>query len=334
MTSSTMGLLINSSSGLYCPQADVYLDPWKPVKKAILSHGHADHARGGSASYLCTPTAAPVIRYRLGEINLETLPFGKEIFINGVSFSFHPAGHILGSAQIKVSSKGETVVFSGDYKTVNDGFSEAFEPVKCHTFITESTFGLPIYHWQNQEYVFEEIENWCLHNRNNGYLSIIYAYSLGKAQRILQGISNRLGPVYTHLTIEAVLKVMRNQGISLHKTIPVNADLSRADLMNGLIIAPPAAQHTNWLKKFEPIRHGVASGWMALRGARRRRNADKGFVLSDHADWEGLNEAIALTGAENVFVTHGYSDILSKWLQDKGLNAQPLETNFEGDEIL
>jgi putative mRNA 3-end processing factor len=328
------GLLVHTALGLFCPKADVYLDPWKPVKKAILSHGHADHARWGSSSYLCTPTAAPVIKYRLGDINLETLPFGEEKLINGVSFSFHPAGHILGSAQIKVSYKGEIVVFSGDYKTANDGFSEAFEPVKCHTFITESTFGLPVYHWQDQKWVFNEMEEWCKNNRNNGQLSILYGYSLGKAQRILQGLPESIGPIFTHSTIEAVLNVMRNQGVSLKNTIPVNEHLTRADLLSGVIIAPPAVQNSNWLKKFEPIRNGVVSGWMALRGARRRRNADKGFVLSDHADWEGLNEAISLTGAENVFVTHGYTDILSKWLIDKGLNAHPLETNFEGDEVL
>ncbi len=328
------GLLVHTTLGLYCPKADVYLDPWKPVKKAILSHGHADHARWGSSSYLCTPTAAPVIKYRLGDINLETLPFGEEKLINGVSFSFHPAGHIIGSAQIKVSYKGEIVVFSGDYKTANDGFSEAFEPVKCHTFITESTFGLPVYHWQDQKWVFNEMEEWCKNNRNNGQLSILYGYSLGKAQRILQGLPESIGPIFTHSTIEAVLNVMRNQGVSLKNTIPVNEHLTRADLLSGVIIAPPAVQNSNWLKKFEPIRNGVVSGWMALRGARRRRNADKGFVLSDHADWEGLNEAISLTGAENVFVTHGYTDILSKWLIDKGLNAHPLETNFEGDEVL
>ncbi|MFN5577894.1 MAG: ligase-associated DNA damage response exonuclease [Bacteroidota bacterium] len=328
------GLLVHTALGLYCPKADVYLDPWKPVKKAILSHGHADHARWGSSSYLCTPTAAPVIKYRLGDINLETLPFGEEKLINGVSFSFHPAGHILGSAQIKVSYKGEIVVFSGDYKTANDGFSEAFEPVKCHTFITESTFGLPVYHWQDQKWVFNEMEEWCKNNRNNGHFSILYGYSLGKAQRILQGLPESIGSIFTHSTIEAVLNVMRNQGVSLKNTIPVNEHLTRADLLSGVIIAPPAVQNSNWLKKFEPIRNGVVSGWMALRGARRRRNADKGFVLSDHADWEGLNEAISLTGAENVFVTHGYTDILSKWLIDKGLNAHPLETNFEGDEVL
>lgn len=328
------GLLVHTALGLYCPKADVYLDPWKPVKKAILSHGHADHARWGSSSYLCTPTAAPVIKYRLGEINLETLPFGEEKLINGVSFSFHPAGHILGSAQIKVSYKDEIVVFSGDYKTANDGFSEAFEPVKCHTFITESTFGLPVYHWQDQKWVFNEMEEWCKNNRNNDQLSILYGYSLGKAQRILQGLPESVGPIFTHSTIEAVLNVMRNQGVSLKNTIPVNEHLTRAELLSGVIIAPPAVQNSNWLKKFEPIRNGVVSGWMALRGARRRRNADKGFVLSDHADWEGLNEAISLTGAENVFVTHGYTDILSKWLIDKGLNAHPLETNFEGDEVL
>ena len=328
------GLLVHTGLGLYCPKADVYLDPWKPVKKAILSHGHADHARWGSSSYLCTPTAAPVIKYRLGDINLETLPFGEEKLINGVSFSFHPAGHILGSAQIKVSYKGEIVVFSGDYKTANDGFSEAFEPVKCHTFITESTFGLPVYHWQDQKWVFNEMEEWCKNNRNNHHLSILYGYSLGKAQRILQGLPESVGPIFTHSTIEAVLNVMRNQGVSLKNTIPVNEHITRADLLSGVIIAPPAVQNSNWLKKFEPIRNGVVSGWMALRGARRRRNADKGFVLSDHADWEGLNEAINLTGAENIFVTHGYTDILSKWLIDKGLNAYPLETNFEGDEVL
>lgn len=329
-----MGLLVNTPSGLYCPKADVYLDPWKPVPRAILSHGHADHARWGSANYLCTPSASPVIRHRLGDISLQTLEYGKEIDLNGVTLSFHPAGHVLGSAQIRVSYRGEVAVFSGDYKVVADGFCEPFEAVRCHTFITESTFGLPVYHWTPQEEVFLEIAAWQTANRREGRLSVLYAYSLGKAQRLLQGLPACSGPFYTHTQVETVLEVMRNQGITLRPTIPIRESTPRADLLKGIIIAPPAAQGANWMHRFEPMGHGMVSGWMSLRGMRRRRNADKGFVLSDHADWKGLNEAIGQTGADKILVTHGYAEILSAWLREKGLDAAPLETDFEGDETL
>ncbi len=329
----TNPLLTFTDKGIYCPKAGVYIDPWKPVEKALITHGHADHARRGHKSYLCSESAAPVIRVRLGpKIKLETIPYHNQININGVSFSFHPAGHIIGSAQIRVAWKDQIWVASGDYKTENDGISETFEPVPCSHFITESTFGLPVYRWQPQTVVFDEINKWWRHNQSQGKVSLITAYSLGKAQRILANIDNGIGRVFTHGAVEALNEVIRAQGFNLPETTLVDKEVKRSDLEGGLVIAPPAAIGTSWVKKLNPYSHGIASGWMTLRGARRRMAADRGFVLSDHADWEGLQQAIEATGAENIYVTHGYKSQFSNWLKEQGYHASTVETMYEGEQ--
>ena len=324
-----MPLLEFTNKGIYCAQADVYIDPWKKVKRALITHGHADHSRWGHSHYLCTKSARPVIRHRLGPINIETVDYGEMRTINGVKFSFHPAGHILGSAQIRAEYKGEVWVASGDYKIEDDGLAEAFEPVKCHGFITESTFGLPIYKWQPQEEVFEEINQWWWENREQGKVSIISAYSLGKAQRIIQNVDPEIGPIFTHGAVENINEVIRKQGVSLVETARVHSKIKKEEYRGGLVIAPPSATGGNWIRKFQPHSVAIASGWMNLRGTRRRRNADRGFVLSDHADWEGLNQAIKDTGCEKVVVTHGYTEVFAKWLREQGYEAYAEKTQFE-----
>ncbi|MEL7222254.1 MAG: ligase-associated DNA damage response exonuclease [Bacteroidota bacterium] len=331
--SHSQDLLQFTSKGIWCPQADVYIDPWRPVKKAMITHGHSDHSRYGHQAYLSTVTAAPAIKYRLGDIQLQTIDFGKKIIINGVEFSFHPAGHILGSAQIRVAYKGEVWVASGDYKLEDDGLAEAFEPVRCHTFITESTFGLPVYDWQPQAEVFAAINDWWRTNAVAGKVSFITGYSLGKAQRILQGLDPSIGRIYTHGAVENINEVMRAQGVALPDTIRVTKEIANKDYPGNLVLAPPSALNSSWMKKFKPVSIAIASGWMTLRGARRRRAAERGFVLSDHVDWKDLNKAVAATGAERVIVTHGYTAIYTKYLQEQGLQAQAAQTEFTGESI-
>ncbi len=326
-----MALLQFTDNGIYCPQADVYLDPWKPVNKALITHGHSDHARWGHQHYLCTEAAKPVIQYRLNPEHIQTVKFGEEVLMNGVTFSFHPAGHIIGSAQIRVEYKGEIAVFTGDYKLAPDGISETFEPVKCHTFITESTFGLPIYRWKQQQEVFEEINTWWRENQAEGKTSVIAAYSLGKAQRLLHNIDSSIGKIFTHGAVENVNNVIRNQGIVLPPTQVVTKDTVKKELEGALIVCPPSAVGSSWMRKFNPYSLAVASGWMALRGTRRRKGADRGFALSDHADWQELNTAVKETGAEKVFVTHGYTEVFSKWLREQGLDAHEVKTQYEGE---
>jgi putative mRNA 3-end processing factor len=326
-----MSLLEFRSEGIYCSAADVYIDPWKPVKNALITHGHADHSRWGHSYYLCTHAARPVIEYRLGNINVQSVDYGEEVTINGVKFSFHPAGHIIGSAQIRVAHKGEIWVASGDYKLQKDGISEEFESVRCHAFITESTFGLPIYKWQPQAEVMRDINDWWRKNKEEGKVSVIGSYALGKAQRLIQNLDLSIGSIYTHGAVENTNRVLRKQGIKLPPTTRITKELQKKEFPGNIVIATPSAMQSSWMRRFSPVSTALASGWMTLRGARRRRSADRGFVLSDHADWEGLNTAIKATGAERVFVTHGYTDIFSKWLRDEGYDAQVVETEYSGE---
>lgn len=325
-------LLQFTDKGIFCEKAGVHLDPWKPVDKAIISHGHSDHAYFGHKHYLSTTIAMPVIKHRLYlQDNIETLAYGEELNINGVNFSFHPAGHIPGSAQIRVEYKGEVWVFSGDYKLQNDGISTPFEPVRCHTFITESTFGLPVYKWKPQQDVFDDVNAWWRKNRSEGKNSVIAGYTLGKAQRVLKNVDPSIGKIFTHGAVDSVNEIMRKQGINIPDAPRVTDEIKKEDLAGALIICPPSAVGSPWIRRFLPYSLGVASGWMKLRGTRRRRGADRGFVLSDHADWNDLNKTVLDTGAEKVFVTHGYSEIFAQWLNSRGIQAEEVKTRFEGE---
>ncbi|MDB4061245.1 ligase-associated DNA damage response exonuclease [Vicingaceae bacterium] len=327
-----MGLLQFTEKGIYCKQAKVYIDPWKPVDYAIITHAHADHSRWGNKFYLSHHLSKPIIQHRLGQdISIESMEYGERRTINGVGFSFHPAGHIIGSSQVRVEYKGEVWVASGDYKLENDGFCTPFEPVKCDVFITECTFGLPVFKWKPQEQVFAEMNTWWQKNKFEGKATILAGYSLGKAQRILQGLDPSIGKIYTHGAIEKTNEIIRNMGVKLNETIYVESEIKKKDFEGSLIIAPPRSLGTSWQKKFPAYEVGMASGWMNVRGTRRRQSLDRGFVLSDHADWDGLNSAIKATDCEKVIVTHGYTNIFSKWLNDKGIETQAESTEFEGE---
>ncbi len=318
--------------GLYCPPAGIYIDPWKPVDKAVITHAHSDHARWGMKSYLAHHQSHNILKYRLGEnISLQTVGYGKSINVNGVKVSLHPAGHIPGSAQVRLAHRGKVAVVTGDYKIEADGLSAAFEPLSCDLFISECTFGLPIYKWEEQITVMDKINKWWAKNAAVGRCSVLFTYALGKAQRIHYHLDASTGPVYLHGAVWNTHKALALDGLNLPHAEKVTQDLSRSTFKNALIIAPPSAAGSPWMKKFRPYRTAICSGWMQVRGARRRRAADAGFVVSDHADWDGLNEAIMASGAEEVFLTHGFKDVFSRHLRGKGINAKVLETLFVGE---
>jgi len=263
----------------------------------------------------------------------QSIEYRKPLNINGIEVTFFPAGHITGSAQIRVANKNEVWVLSGDYKTEDDGLCTPYEPVKCSHFVTESTFGLPVFSWQSQSIVFEQINQWWQQNKAQNKCSVLGAYALGKAQRLLQGIDAGIGKIFTHGAIENVNEVLRNSGIILKETQQVTDEFTKKDYAGSLVLATPSALNSTWMKRFGPCSTAVASGWMQIRGTRRRRSVDRGFVLSDHCDWQQLNESVALTGAENIYVTHGYTEIFTKWLNEQGYNANVVQTQF-GDEAL
>ena len=326
-------LLRVNANGLYCEAGDFYVDPWCPVKSAVITHAHSDHARWGSASYLTSEAGAGVLRSRLGaDAQIETLAYGQTVTVNGVAVSLHPAGHILGSSQVRVEHRGEVWVVSGDYKVEVDRTCAAFEPVRCHTFITESTFGLPIYRWQPETQVAAEINTWWASNQEQGLSSVIFAYSLGKAQRVLAALNPELGPIYCHGAVQRLNAIYRDCGVALPDTAYASEAEKGTDWSRACILAPPSAAGSTWLRRFSPVSTAFASGWMRIRGARRRRALDRGFVLSDHADWPGLLSAIEATGAECVMVTHGYRAPLVRWLEEHGKQARALETRFEGEQ--
>ena len=322
------------TKGIYCPQADVYIDPWQPVNKALITHAHSDHARVGSNSYLCHLDSVPLLQLRLGaDIRVQGLAYKEKITINGVEISFHPAGHIIGSAQVRLAYKGEIWVVSGDYKLQHDGISVPFEPVNCHHFITESTFGLPVYHFPPPEQVHADINNWWQQNAEQGVNSVIIGYALGKAQRIIHHLDKNIGNIFVHGAVDNVNKILQAHGLFSGNPVRIMPEMNKKDINGAMIVAPPSAIGTSWMNRFQPYSLGICSGWMQLRGARRRRSADRGFILSDHCDWEQLNTAVAATGAEHVYVTHGYQAVFSRWLrEEKGLQAYEVETAYETEE--
>lgn len=327
-------LLTFHTHGIYCAAGDFYIDPWRKVDRAVVTHAHSDHARWGMGHYWVCADNVPLMRHRLGKgISITGVPYGQSIFINGVKVSFHPAGHIPGSAQVRLEYKGEVWVAAGDYKVEADGLSPAFEPVKCHTFITESTFGLPVYRWKPQAMIAKELNDWWLQLQQNGQVGILAGYSLGKIQRLLQLLDPSLGPIYTHGTVAAMNQVMESAGWPLHPTIPLSAAGPKENLKGAMVLCPPAALGSAWAKKLGDAEEAMASGWMGLRGIRRRNALDRGFVLSDHADWPSLLQAIAATEAERIYVTHGYTEVLARYLQDQGLDAYAAKTEFVGESM-
>ena len=328
-----MDLITLEPAGLFCPPGGFYVDPWRPVERAVITHAHGDHASFGHEHYLTSQAGEHVTRRRVGsEASIQTLAYGEPITVNGAKVSLHPAGHVLGSAQVRIEYGGEVWVVSGDYKLHPDSTCAPFEPVRCHTFITESTFGLPIYRWRDPIDIFVDLNRWWTENRDSGRASVVYAYALGKAQRIVANVDASIGRIYTHGAVEVLNEAYRASGVPLPQTHRVSETSRGHDFSGSLIVAPPSAQSTPWLRRFGDYFDAFASGWMQIRGVRRRRAVDRGFALSDHADWPSLLTAISATGAARVFVTHGYSDALVRWLCEHGIDAQALVTRFAGEE--
>jgi putative mRNA 3-end processing factor len=320
--------------GLYCEAGDFYIDPWLPVDRAVITHAHGDHARWGSHSYLGSREGERVLRTRLGpDARIQSVEYGESIDMHGVRVSLHPAGHVLGSAQVRVEHGGEVWVVSGDYKTEHDPTCMPFDVVRCHTFVTESTFGLPIYRWATQSSVFAEVRAWWRANREAGRASVLFGYALGKAQRLLAGLLGaEEGPILTHGAVERLCRDYRDSGVALPPTVHAIAAPRGRDTSGALVVAPPSALGTPWLKRFGAASTAFASGWMRIRGARRRRALDRGFVLSDHVDWPSLLETIEATGASSVWVTHGYREPVVRWLREHGVDASAVSSRWEGEE--
>ena len=326
-------LVVATPRGLYCPAGDFYIDPWRPVPRAVITHAHSDHARRGHGAYLAQAQGEGVLRARLGaDIRLQAVAYGEVVSINGVRVSLHPAGHVLGSAQVRLEHAGRVWVASGDYKLDPDPTCAPFEPVRCDVFITESTFGLPIYRWPSGEDLFTDMSAWWRANADAGRASVVYAYAFGKAQRVLAGVDASVGPLVCHGAVQVLNDAYRAAGVALPATHRVTDDgLAPADLRRALVVAPPSAAGTPWLRRFGDQADAFASGWMQVRGARRRRGVDRGFVLSDHADWPSLQRAIAATGAERVIVTHGSVPVMVRWLREQGLDAGAFATEYGGE---
>ena len=329
-----MTLLRLADRGLYCEAGDFYIDPWQPVERAVITHGHGDHARWGSERYLCSREGADVLRTRLGaSATIRAVEYGDPVDVNGVRVSLHPAGHILGSAQVRVEHRGEVWVASGDYKTQPDPTCTPFELVRCHTFITESTFGLPIYRWSPDADVFDAIRAWWRSNADHGRASVLFGYALGKAQRLLAGLAGTdIGPVYAHGAVERLNRDYRRAGVRLVATRHASEMPRGHDFAGSMIVAPPSAAGSTWLRRFGGLSTGFASGWMRVRGARRRRALDRGFVLSDHVDWPSLLATVEATGAERVWVTHGTREPLVRWLAERGIEARAVASQWKGEE--
>ena len=318
--------------GIYFAQGNFYIDPWLPVDYAIITHAHSDHARIGMKRYLCHELTAPILKLRLGQdIKVQTLDYNQTIEINSVKVSLHPAGHLIGSAQVRLEFQGKVTVVSGDYKIQDDGLSTPFEPVRCHEFISESTFGLPIYNWLPVDEINQNLGEWVANNKRNGNNSIIIGYALGKAQRIMKALES-YDDLYVHYAISRINAAFTESGISLpaYKTIDLN-DRPK-DMKGEIIIVPPSLFGSNILKNIPNAQTAICSGWMQVRGARRWRSADAGFAISDHADWPGLLTAVKETGAEKVYVTHGFKAEFARYLNEIGIEAEEITTAFGSEE--
>ena len=326
-------LVVLRPEGLYCPAGDFHIDPWRPVSRAVITHGHGDHARSGMGEYHCSTASVPILRWRLGEVILHAHDHGAPFTLGGVQVSLHPAGHVLGSVQVRIDDGEQVWVASGDYKRQPDPTCAPFEVVPCDTFITEATFALPIYRWPATPEVAADIIAWRHECAARGEAAVLLCYSLGKAQRVLAEL-HALGdaPAWLHGAIANGVEVYRQAGITLLDTEAVAEQGPRPDAAGRLVLAPPSAAGTPWMRRLGKHQLGFASGWMQLRGNRRRRNVDRGFIISDHADWPALLQTIEQTGARRVIATHGNTDALVPFLRERGVAAESFRTDFGAEE--
>jgi len=331
-------LLTETSSGLWCAAGRFHIDPWEPVERAVITHAHGDHARPGSGAYLCATPSSTLLRHRFGpDAVIESVPYGEVLAVGDVRLSFHPAGHVLGSAQIRIESSEGVWVVAGDYKRASDPTCVAFEPMRCDTFITESTFGLPIYRWDPTHTVVDDIAAWWSANREAGRTSVLFCYTIGKAQRLLaelMRVTDR--SVYVHGMMLAMIDAYRESGVAMLPVAPVierarGARSAVRSFAGELVLAPLSARGTPWMRRLGDVSDGFASGLMRVRGVRRQRGFDRGFVLSDHADWPALLQTVTETGATRVLTTHGHAEPLARYLGERGLQSGIIRTAWEGE---
>lgn len=339
-------LIVPDARGLCCPLGGFHIDPWRPVPLAVVTHAHGDHLRAGCNEYLCAAPGLGLLKKRLGEegVRARAVAYGERFRLGDVTVSLHPAGHVLGSAQVRVESGDVVWVASGDYKTQSDPTCGGLEVVPCDVFITESTFGLPIYRWRPPEEVAAEVHRWWMQNADAGRASVLFCYALGKAQRLLAELTRFTDQrVFTHGATELLTEIYRASNIHMVPTERLDSvrngstrsGRKRQDFAGELILAPPGAGGTPWMRRFGPgpkFETGFVSGWMRIRGMRRRRGYDRGFVMSDHADFDGLVKTIAQTGARRVLVTHGYKDVFARYLKENGIEAEVLATPYKGEQ--
>jgi putative mRNA 3-end processing factor len=328
-----MNLVLETDTGLYCPAGDFYIDPWRPVARAILTHAHGDHARAGSDHYTAAAPGVGILRHRLGSsANVEPVDYGASFTRGDAKISLHPAGHILGSAQVRIEVDGEVWVVTGDYKRAADPTCAAFEPVECDVLVSEATFALPCYRWPETHVVIDDLFRWWQSNAARGQASVVCCYALGKAQRVLAELTSFTEqPVYAHGAMLPLIGEYRKAGVQMLPTLAVPRERG-VDYSGALVIAPPSASGSPWMRRFGDASTAFCSGWMRVRGARRRRGYDRGFVLSDHADWPALLATIDDSRASRVLLTHGYSDALVRFLSERGMNAAALETAYGAEE--
>jgi putative mRNA 3-end processing factor len=326
-------MVTETPAGLYCKDGDFYIDPWQPVPRAVITHAHGDHARFGSNAYLCSTDCEPLLRRRFGpDAHIESRRYGESVALGSVRVSLHPAGHVRGAAQIRIEGSGGIVVVSGDYKRAEDRTSAPFEPVRCDTFVTESTFGLPIYRWDPTDAVISDVVGWWQANAEAGKASVLFCYTLGKAQRVLSELARVTDrTILVHGMMLSMIDAYREAGVPM---LPVRLATERprgTSFAGELVLAPLSARGTPWMRRLGDLSDAFASGLMRVRGVRRQRAYDRGFVLSDHADWPALLDTIAETRATRVLVTHGYSEALARYLRERGLDAGVIRTAWEGE---
>jgi putative mRNA 3-end processing factor len=327
-------LVVASGAGLHCPPGGFHVDPAGPVPRAVVTHAHGDHARAGSAEYICAELSVPLLRRRLGEtVPITGVPYGDRLRLGDTEVSFHPAGHVLGSAQVRIESGGSVWVVTGDYKRQPDPTCAPFEPLRADGLVTEATFALPIYRWPEPEAVARDILAWWDAARTRGRAAVLVCYALGKAQRVLALLSALTDRrVFVHGAIEPLVALFRRAGVTMLPTERVAETTRGTSFAGELVLAPELAIGTPWMRRFGSHETGFASGWMRVRGNRRRRSFDRGFELSDHADWPALLATIRDSGARRVLTTHGYAEPLARYLRESGLDAEALPSVAQLEE--
>ncbi|MBO9666916.1 MAG: ligase-associated DNA damage response exonuclease [Bdellovibrio sp.] len=327
-----MDLIRATNEGLYCPVGDFYIDPWRPVANAIITHAHADHAHWGSRQYYSSAKCAPLLQLRLGEdLPLQTYLPSEKFPMGKTWVSFHPAGHILGSSQVRIEYGSHVWVASGDYKRTPDPSCDPFEVVPCDTFISEATFALPVYQWDRGEVTAKKILEWWQQDQERP--SLLFCYALGKAQRILAELARLTDrTIYIHGALEAITNIYRHAGVKMLPTASIFDHDKGYSFKGDLILAPPSAHRSPWMKRFKEPQTAFASGWMLVRGTRRRKGYEKGFALSDHADWNELNQTIQETQAQTIFLTHGRTDVLQRYLTEQGKTVRLFQTEYDAHE--